>query len=248
MRLILKKDLGMHAYHAQNHQELLDDDLPKRMRFAQWVTLKTEVDVNFPSWILFTDESTFTNKGTINRQNVRKWTPENPCWKIDVPNRGFRINVWAGIVGDRIVGPHFFDGTLTAEKYGQFLEEELSDWMPAPERRTTWFMQDGARVHTTRGNLNILRRLFGRRVISLRTAHPWPPRSPDLTPLDFFVWPYVKDRVYAAAPQTRDDMCDQIREVFNTITPEMLANVRNGFNRRMEHVLENRGAHIEHEM
>ena len=24
---------------------------------------------------------------------------------------------------------------------------------------------------------------------------PWPPRSPDITPLDFFLWGYVKDRV-----------------------------------------------------
>jgi hypothetical protein len=24
----------------------------------------------------------------------------------------------------------------------------------------------------------------------------WPPRSPDLTPLDFSVWRYVKDKIY----------------------------------------------------
>ncbi|PNF41627.1 hypothetical protein B7P43_G07619, partial [Cryptotermes secundus] len=24
----------------------------------------------------------------------------------------------------------------------------------------------------------------------------WPPRSPDLTPCDFFLWGYIKDRVY----------------------------------------------------
>ena len=26
---------------------------------------------------------------------------------------------------------------------------------------------------------------------------PWPPRSPDLSPLDFFLWGYIKNIVYA---------------------------------------------------
>ncbi|KAJ4433406.1 hypothetical protein ANN_15665 [Periplaneta americana] len=30
----------------------------------------------------------------------------------------------------------------------------------------------------------------------------WPPRSPDLTPLDFFFWGFIKDRVYATKPHT----------------------------------------------
>ena len=124
----------------------------------------------------------------------------------------------------------------------------MNEWVPAAVRRTVWYMQDGARVHTTRNNLRILRHLFGRRVISLGTAHPWPPRLPDLTPMDYFVWPYVKDRVYAAAPQTRDDMCDQIREVFRTITPEMLRNVRRSFSTRVGMVVDNEGRHVEHEL
>ena len=168
--------------------------------------------------------------------------------KVDRPNRGFKINVWAGILGDRIIGPHFFDGNLAEAAYGEFLREQVSEWVPAAERRTVWYMQDRARVRTTRNNLRILRILFGQRVTSLGRSASRPPRSPDLTPLDFFVWPYVKDRVYAAAPQTLDDMCDQIREVFRTISPEMLPNVRRSFNARLEMVVDNAGGHVEHEL
>ena len=27
--------------------------------------------------------------------------------------------------------------------------------------------------------------------------HPWPPRSPDLTAADFFLWGYLKEKVYS---------------------------------------------------
>lgn len=248
MRLILKKELLMRPYHAQNHQELLPADPPQRLRFCRWTTLRMLVDVDFSARILFTDESTFTNKGTINRQNLRYWAAENPCWKIDKPCRGFKVNVWAGVLGDRIIGPHFFEGNLTGEVYRNFLENEFQDLLPAEARRRTWMMQDGARVHTTRVNLRVLSRLFGRRIISLRTQHPWPPRSPDLTPLDYFIWPYVKERVYAAAPATREAMCDEIRRVFATITPEMLQNARRSFEERIDLCIDNDGGHVEHEM
>ena len=37
---------------------------------------------------------------------------------------------------------------------------------------------------------------LGKKLISRRTPIPWPARSPDLTPLDFVLCGYLKDRVY----------------------------------------------------
>lgn len=79
----------MRPYQARNHQQLQPADLPQRLRFARWMTLRLLVDNDFPARILFTDEATFTNKGTINRQNLRYWATENPCWKIDILSHGF---------------------------------------------------------------------------------------------------------------------------------------------------------------
>lgn len=33
----------------------------------------------------------------------------------------FSLNVWVGIAGDFLIGPHFFPGTLTAKSYHDFL-------------------------------------------------------------------------------------------------------------------------------
>ena len=46
--------------------------------------------------------------------------------------------------------------------------------------------QDGATSHTSNRSITILRNLFPDRLISLRGDIGWPPRSPDLSPCDFF--------------------------------------------------------------
>ena len=42
----------------------------------------------------------------------------------------------------------------------------------------------------------------------------WPPRSPDLTPMDFFFWGVVKNKVYERKPQTVDEMKEFITDAF----------------------------------
>ena len=48
-----------------------------------------------------------------------------------------------------------------------------------------WFQQDGATCHTAEDTLDILCTVFEDRIISRRTDVVWPPRSCDLTPLDY---------------------------------------------------------------
>ena len=77
------------------------------------------------------------------------------------------------------------------------------------------FQQDGAPPHfhnEVREELNnrLPKRWVGRDDSQLLC---WSPRSPDLTPLDFFMWGYVKDSVYKPPPpQTIHDLNVRIRE------------------------------------
>jgi hypothetical protein len=51
----------------------------------------------------------------------------------------------------------------------------------------------------------------------------WPPRSPDATPRDFFLWCYVKDQVHVPPrPASIPELKVQIRTVNETITADML--------------------------
>lgn len=54
----------------------------------------------------------------------------------------------------------------------------------------------------------------------------WPPRSSDLSPLEFFYWGYLKNKVYETKPTSVDDLKEKILNVSNLITPEILRIVR----------------------
>ncbi|GFV96459.1 putative DD41D transposase [Trichonephila clavipes] len=84
------------------------------------------------------------------------------------------------------------------------------------------FQQDGATSHTARATNDLLKDTFGDRLISRFGPVNWPPRSCDLTPLDNFLWGYVKSLVYADKPQTPDYLEDNIRRVIADIRPQML--------------------------
>jgi hypothetical protein len=52
----------------------------------------------------------------------------------------------------------------------------------------------------------------------------WPLRSPDIKPLDFFLWGYVKDIVYKTPLSSLDELKLRIVAVIKTVTPQMLEN------------------------
>ena len=53
--------------------------------------------------------------------------------------------------------------------------------------------------------------------IGTRVSIDWAPRSPDLNPMDFFLWGTMKDRVYAENPKTMQQLRNSITQQFNEI-------------------------------
>ena len=78
--------------------------------------------------------------------------------------------------------------------------------------------------------------------------HPQhPPRSPDATPCDFFLWGYVKDQVYVPPlPASIPELKVRIRTSIETITADMLQTVWNELDYRVYVRRITKGAHIEH--
>ena len=65
---------------------------------------------------------------------------------------------------------------------------------------------------TAETTLDVLLPVFENRIISRRTDVVWPPRTCDLTPLDYYLWGAVKDKCYADKPETIDGLKDNIRK------------------------------------
>ncbi|GFW48476.1 putative LOC100569746 [Trichonephila clavipes] len=85
---------------------------------------------------------------------------------------------------------------------------------------------------------------FGDRLISRFGPVNWPPRSCDLTPLDYFLWEYVKSLVYADKPQTLDHLEDNIRRVIADIRPQMLEKVIENWTSRLDYIRASRGSRM----
>ncbi|GFW48698.1 DUF4817 domain-containing protein [Trichonephila clavipes] len=107
-----------------------------------------------------------------------------------------------------------------------------------------WFPQDGATCPTTRATIDLLKDTFDDRLILRFGPVNWPPRSCDLTPLDYFLWGYVKSLVYADKSQTLDHLEDNIRRVIADIRPQMLEKVIENWTSRLDCIRASRGSHM----
>ena len=74
----------------------------------------------------------------------------------------------------------------------------------------------------------------------------WPPRSPDLTPCDFFLWGYVKGLVYVPPlPTNVVELKQRISSALETVTEDMLQRVWDELGYRLDVCRVAGGAHIE---
>lgn len=74
----------------------------------------------------------------------------------------------------------------------------------------------------------------------------WPARSPDLNPLDFFLWGYIKNIVYVQSVEDRDTTLMLIQDAFRTVTPEMLHSAtETSVSRRLEFCRQAEGQQFE---
>ena len=109
--------------------------------------------------------------GTVNKQNCRIYDTENPQEIQEVPLHDEKVTVWCGVSAKAVIGPFFFQNenghavTVNQERYRDMMTNFVIPIIRRKRMRQFWFQQDGAPPHTSRIT----------------------PRSPDLTPPDFFL-------------------------------------------------------------
>lgn len=94
-----------------------------------------------------------------------------------------------------------------------FLQEVLRDFLedvPLDIRENMWYQHDGAPAHFAINVRAHLDATFGRKWIGRGGPVAWPPRSPDLSPLDFFVWGHMKSLIYDTPIETEEDLIARI--------------------------------------
>jgi hypothetical protein len=92
---------------------------------------------------------------------------------------------------------------------------------------------------------NWLNERLPNRWIGRRGTIEWAARSPDLKPLDFFLWGYVNQNVYPQNIKDLNDLRQSITVTINSIKPIVLKRVFSEISKRLNLVISNNGGHIE---
>jgi len=215
---IVREDMKWHPFKIHVRQELLPTDLPRRLNFAQ-LFVNQSLNQRFLFNVVIGDEASFAMNGTVSTQNVRCYAPQgqSPDFFYDKKNSREKLSVWIGLCGNgAIIGPYFFLQNVNGRKYLDMLNNfAIPNIVQCYQNlQNVWWFQDGAPAHRTRVVIAQLTQSFQHRVVALNQPIEWPPRSPDLTPCDFFLWGWLKNKVYVTPPRNIADLRQRI--VFHT--------------------------------
>ena len=225
------------SFKFQNHQELVNNDPERRTDFCELMFNSINENDDLLSRICFTDEATFTIHGEVNSQNCRYWSRENEhLFNSTRTQRPQKVNVWAGLIRDQVIGPFFLDGNLDGREYLNLLRDRIIPSLLNTQINNIWYQQDGAPPHNTAAVTEYLHQTFQENWIGNRGPVRWPARSPDLTPLDFYYWPYMRQKVYNAIPIVDvEDLKNRITAVSESIPPIHIENAIRSFYDRLSY-------------
>ena len=92
--------------------------------------------------------------------------------------------------------------------------------------------------------MSVLREIFPQHVISRGCDVLWPARSLDLSACDYFLWGYLKSRVFIAKPRTTAELKQSIKEEIAAIPEQMTRRVMENLGVRLKQCLKNGGRHL----
>lgn len=250
-RRILKNDLHFHPFKIQVVQALKPQHYISRVQFCQQLLNLIDQDGQLVHNLWMSDEAHFHLSGYVNKQNFRFWSDNNPRNLHEKPLHSQKVTVWCAMSSQGVVGPYFFESengstlTVNSERYAEMLVNFAFPALDEHVNDRTLFQQDGATSHTANISMDLLRLAFPGRLISRNGDIPWPACSPDLTAPDFFLWGYLKLKVFEAnPPRTRDELKERIQQEINNIPLDMLRRVMGAFTKRLEECVRNEGRHL----
>jgi hypothetical protein len=135
----------------------------------------------------------------------------------------------------------FFETSINAEAYQELIQQFIA--LLKVDERNCWFQQDSATAHTVASTMEILHEFSGEKLISKGL---WPPRFPDLTSPDFFLWSYLKDTVYRSNPRDLKQLKMNITRAIEEVNEGTLRKVARNMVKRVNKCIEMNGHHFQH--
>jgi hypothetical protein len=137
----------------------------------------------------------------------------------------------------------FFETSINAEAYRELIQKFIA--LLQVDERYRWFQLDSTTAHTVASTMVILHEFFGENVISKGL---WPPRFPDLTSPDFFLWSYLEDTVYRCKPRDLKQLKMNITRAIEEVNEGTLRKVARNMVKRVDKCIERNEHHFQHLM
>ena len=194
----------------------------------------------------FSNEKNFDLDQKVNRRNDR-WLCSDPQEVPTAMHTKFPSNVMVlGVISNErhVMPPHFFEQghRVNAAAYIDILASVVLPWIESvAQGRPYVFQQDSAPAHTAHTTQEWLSDHFHDHV----TPNMWPPSSPDLNPMDFYVWGVVERQTNRHPHPNRDLLKSAISQEMKHMFQEHVIRACSRFRGRLEAVIEAEGGFIE---
>ena len=225
---------------AEKRQQILPRHEIQRLDWG-----RKYMKLHFPN-VIFTDEMRATLDGPDGWR--RGWVLKGhaPPTLLRRQQGGGGIMIWAGIVGNRMVGPFKIEEgvKINSENYTTFLDVNFFPWYRSQTRSfklKCMFMHDNAPSHASQYTKAYLesKGVKGDKIMQ------WPANSPDLNPIEN-LWSIVKRRLYPDSKQymNKRDLWEALKKVCSEITAEEIENLTNTMDDRLFRLVQRNGRHV----
>jgi hypothetical protein len=106
-------------------------------------------------------------------------------------------------------------------------------------------MQDGAPPHFANSVRAWLDKKSPRCWLGRHGPYEWPARSPDLTPCDFFLWGWAKNKMHHTKPHTLEELEARILDVITNVPHNFLQKTADSILGRLRKLVDITNAYIE---
>ena len=237
------KEHKLKAYKYTWVQQLKEEDFPKRLEFCRHVLN------NGKEWmkrIIFSDEATLHLNGTVNTHNCYYYSFENEHRYSEIPQKSPGITIWAFIPYDGRIRFRIIHGTMNGDRYLDVIRDIVVPTLQTMRYIHHVYQQDGASVHWTVAAREMLNSQLSGRWIGRSGPIQWPPRSPDLSVNDFWLWGYLRDNVYQLPRATTlPQLAERCEEILGNINHHMVQAAFESFYKRCNLCVQQNGQHFQ---
>ena len=250
VRNIAKSDIGLSSFKRTPVQVI--NEATRQKRLTRSKSLLRRLTVQKSKRVFFTDEKIFYISPPVNSQNNRLWSAGR---KRDVdPKRllverakfSAHVMVSAGISYAGKGRLHFVadKAKINADYYVNSLLPQLIEDCEKLMPGSFIFQQDGAPAHTARQTQEWL----ALKCPEMINKDEWPPNSPDLNPLDYYVWGAMLHmyQKYTPKPTNKTELQAVLEKIWDDLPQQSVEKAILSFRKRLQMCIKAHGGHIEH--